>query len=209
MGVAGGVVDAFAHGHHAAAIAFVGGLHVGQELVQHEHALGHVDQVRAVVGELLAQRAGGGQEARMAAHHHTQVDARQRRVVQVGAGKGLGHETRRAGEARRVVVEHQVVVDGLGDVDAAQRVAGLGRFFGHDADGVAGVVAADVEEVLDLVRLEHLEHLAAVGQVGLVTGAAQRRSRGELATSSRLWLVSCVRSTKSSLTMPRTPWRAP
>jgi hypothetical protein len=97
-GLALRVVDAFADGDHAAAVAFVDGLHVGQEVVQHEGALGHVDQVRAVVGELLAQRAGRGQEAGVAAHHHAHVHAGQRRVVQVGAGKGLGHEARRTGK---------------------------------------------------------------------------------------------------------------
>jgi hypothetical protein len=93
-----GVVDAFADGDHAAAVALVGGLHVGQEAVDLEGALGHVDQVRAVVGELLAQRRGRGQEAGVPPHHHAHVDARQRRVVEVGAGKGLGHEARRAGK---------------------------------------------------------------------------------------------------------------
>jgi hypothetical protein len=113
----------------------------------------------------------------MPAHHHAHVHAGQRGVVEVGAGKGLGHEARRAGEARRVVVEHQVVVDGLRDVDAAQRVAGLGAPLRPRCARCRRVVAADVEEVLDLVRAQHLEHLLAVGQVGLVARAAQRRRR--------------------------------
>ena len=170
-----GVVDAFADGNHAAAVAFMRSLHVGQEAVDLEHPLGHVDEVRAVVWELLAQRAGRGQEAGVAAHHDADVNAGQRGVVEVGAGKGQRHEARRTGETRRVVVEHEVVVDRLRDVDAAQRVAGLGGLLGDDAHGVRRVVAADVEEVLDLVRLEHLEHLLAVGQIGFVACAAQRR----------------------------------
>jgi hypothetical protein len=92
------IVDAFGHGDHAAAVAFVGGLHVGQELLEHEGAFGQVDQVRAVVGKFLAQRGGGRQEARVAAHHHAHVDAGQGGVVQVGAGKGLGDEARRRGK---------------------------------------------------------------------------------------------------------------
>ena len=174
-----GIVDALADGDHAAAVAGVHGLHVGEELAQIEHPLGQVDQVRTVVRKLLAQRAGGGQEARVPAHHHAQVDARQRGVVEVGAGKGLGHEARGRRKARRVVAADQVVVDRLGDVDAAQRVGrGLG-LLADDAHRVRRVVAADVEEMPDAMRLQHLEDLLAVGQVGLVAGAAQgRRGRG-------------------------------
>ena len=47
------VVDAFGTAIHAAAVALVGGLHVGEELLEHEGALGQVDQVRAVVGNFL------------------------------------------------------------------------------------------------------------------------------------------------------------
>jgi hypothetical protein len=174
---AGGVVDALADRHHAAPVALHRRLDVEQEALDVEDALGQVDQVRPVVGELLAQRRGGGQEAGVPPHHHADVDAGQTRVVEVGAGKGLGDETRRAREARRVVVQHQVVVDGLGDVDAAQRVVRAGGLLGDDADGVAAVVAADVEEMLDAMRPQHLEHLLAVGEVGLVAGAAQCRRR--------------------------------
>ena len=56
----------------------------------------------------------------MAAHHHADIDAGQGGVVEVGAGEGLGDEARRRGKARRVVVADQIVVDGLGNVDAAR-----------------------------------------------------------------------------------------
>ena len=112
-----------------------------------------------------------------AAHHHADVDPGQRRVVQVDAGEGLGHEARGGRETRRVVVAHQVVIDGLRNVDAAQRITGLLRFLADDAHGVRRVVAADIEEVLDAVRLQHLEDLQAVGAVGLVARGTQRRGR--------------------------------
>ena len=52
------------------------------------YPLGQIDQVRAVVRKLLAQGCGRRQEAGVPAHHHAQVDAWQRGVVQIGAGKG-------------------------------------------------------------------------------------------------------------------------
>ena len=91
---------------------------------------------------------------------------------------------------------------------AAQRIAGLARLLADDAHRVRRVVAADVEEVADAVRLQHLEDLLAVGQVGLVAGRAERRG-GRGGHQLEVVAVSCVRSTKSSSTMPRTPWRAP
>ena len=59
----------------------------------------------------------------MAAHHHGDVDAGQGAVVEIGAHERLRDEARRRRIARAVVVDDEVVVDGLGDVDAAQVVA--------------------------------------------------------------------------------------
>jgi hypothetical protein len=165
-------VDAFGYGNHAAAIALVHAFHVGQEILQIERALGQVDQVRAVVGKLFAQRGGSGQKARMAPHHDADIHAGQGRVVQVGPGEGLRDEARGRRKARRVVVADQVVVDRLRDVDAAQRITGFLRLQAYDAHRVGRIVAADVEEVLDFVRLQHLEDFLAIGQVGLVAGGA-------------------------------------
>ena len=152
-------------------------LDVGEELLEHEGALGQVDQVRAVVGGFSAERGGGGEEAGMSPHHHADVHAGQRGIIEVGAGEGLRDEARGRRETGRVVVADQVVVDGLRDVDAAQRVAGLLRFEADDAHRVGRVVAADVEKVFDLVRAQHVENLLAVGDVGLVAGRAERRRR--------------------------------
>ena len=140
-------------------------------------ALRQIDQMRAVVGEFLAERGSRGEEAGMAAHHHRDIDAGQGGVVEIGAGEGLGDEARRRGKARRVVVADEIVVDGLGNMDAAQGIIGLGRLFADDAHGVGGIVAADIEEGADLMRLKHLEDLVAIFGVGLVAGRAQRRGR--------------------------------
>ena len=109
----------------------------------------------------------------MAPHDHAHIDTGQGRIVQIGPGKGLRHKARRGWEARRVVVADQIVVNGLGDVDAAQRVIGFERLLAHDAHGVRRIVATDVEKVLNLMRLQDLENLLAVGQVRFVTGGAQ------------------------------------
>ena len=169
-------MDALGHRHDAAAQAVVSGLHIGQEALHRELALGQVDQVRAVIVVLAAQRRGRCQKPGVPPHDHGHVHARQRGVVQVGACKGLGHEARGRGKAGRVVVAHQVVVDGLRDVDAAQRVARPRRLLADDAHRVRRVVAADVEEVADAVGLQHLEDLLAVLQVRLVAGGAERRA---------------------------------
>ena len=116
----------------ATAVLVEGRLHVGEEFIDVESALGQVDEMRPVVGKFARQRRGGGEEAGVAAHDDRDIDARQRGVVEVGAHEGLGDEARRRGEARRVVEADEVVVDGLGDVDGADRIAGLVRLFGHD-----------------------------------------------------------------------------
>ena len=46
-----------------------------------------------------------------------------------------------------------------------------------DADGVGGIVAADVEERVDRVRLENLEDLLAIFEIGLVARRAERGGR--------------------------------
>ena len=72
----------------------------------------------------------------MAPHHHADIDARQRRIVEIGAGEGLGDEARGRRETGCVVVLDQIVVDRLRDMDAAQRVSGGLCFFADDAHGV-------------------------------------------------------------------------
>jgi len=124
--------------------------------------------VRAVVGEFLAKRRGGGQKAGVAPHHDADIDARQRPIIEIGAGEGLRDEARRGREARRVVVDHQIIVDGLGDMDGAQRIAMRLGLLRDDADSVGTVVAADIKEAADLVRLQDLKDLLAIFDVRLV-----------------------------------------
>ena len=115
----------------------------------------------------------------MAAHHHADVHTRQSGVVEIGARECLGDETGRGGEARRVVVADEVVVDGFRDVDGAQRIIGLLRLLADDAHRIGGIVAADIEKAADFMRAQHFENLLAILGVWLVARRAQcRRRRG-------------------------------
>ena len=74
-----------------------------------------------------------------------------------------------------MVEADEIVVDGLGDMDGAQRMAFARRLFGDDAHCVGGIVAADVKESVDLLGAQHLEDFLAIFAVGLVARRAERR----------------------------------
>ena len=74
-----------------------------------------------------------------------------------------------------MVVDHEVVVDGLGDVEAAEFVVGFVGEFVDDAAGVRGIVAADIEKVADVVLLAGIQDALAVVGVGLVAGGTEGR----------------------------------
>ena len=173
------VVDAFRYRDDASADAVVHRGDVLDELVGVEVGLGDVDQVRAVVGvRASAEYGGGGEEAGVATHDDVDLHAGQGLVVQVVAHEGLGDELRGGAPAGGVVVEDQVVVDGLGHVERVHLVAVGGGDFGDDAAGVGRVVAADVKEVADVVVLEPLGHGLDVVGLGLGAGRAEAGGRG-------------------------------
>ena len=76
-----------------------------------------------------------------------------------------------------MIVAHQVIVDGLRDVDTAQRVASLTCLLADDAQSIGGIIAADIEEVADSVRLQYPEDLLAVPGVWLVPRRTECRPR--------------------------------
>ena len=76
-----------------------------------------------------------------------------------------------------MVVKHQIIVDGLGNMQAAQGIAGALGFFDKDFLGIGGIIAADIEETADFMGLENLENLTAIGAIGLVAGRTQGRGR--------------------------------
>ncbi len=167
-GAALGVGDAFGDGDDAAAIFLIGSFHVLEEFRFGEGALGHVDEVRAVVGVLLGEGGSGGQEACVAAHDDADIYAGDGAVIEVNAGESLGDEFCGRTVAGAMIGDAEIVVDGFGDVDDAEVVSGFFRFFVDDAAGVCAVVTAAVEEVADVVGLADFENFAAVGDVGFV-----------------------------------------
>src|ERR1019366_9375981 len=176
-------MDALGHRDHAAAEALVGGLHIGEERLEHEDALRKVDQVRSVIMELSRHRRGRGQESGVPAHDNYEVDTGQRCVIEVGTDERLGYKACRRWKSWRVIIAHQVIVDGFRNMDTAQRIAALACLLAEDAQGFGGVIAADIEEVIDSVRPQDLKDLLAVLGVGLVTRRTEcwpRRGRDQL-----------------------------
>ena len=160
--------------------------------------------MRSVALDRPCGRLCGGQEPGVAAHHDRDVNTPQRAIVEVGSHERLSHETRRRGKARRVVAFHQIVVDGLGNVHAAQIVARPRRLLADEAHGLGCIVAADIEEPSGAMGLERREDVSAIGQIGLVPRRAEGGGRGG-GDRFEVARVSAERSTKSSFTMPRTP----
>jgi hypothetical protein len=148
-------------------------LDLGQKFGDVEDALRQVNQVRTVALDRPCGGGYGGQESGIASHHDCDVDARQGAIVEVGPHESLGHEPRRRRKARRVVAFHQIVVDGLGNMDGAQVVALLDGFLADDAHGFGRVIAADIEEPSGAVSLQRREDVPAIGQIGLVPRRAQ------------------------------------
>ena len=171
------VGNAFGNSDRAKAVFRVNAVHIGQELLGIEGALRQIDEVRAVIGVFAGHGGGSGEEAGMAPHHHSDVNALERTVVEIHAHERLRHITGGRAVARAVVVFHQVVVDGLRNVDGAQLVIGGLGLFVDDAHGVRRIIAANVEEVTDVVGLHHLEHAGTVFLVGLVAGGKQAGGR--------------------------------
>ena len=84
-----------------------------------------------------------------------------------------------------MVGDHQVIVDGLGHAHEADVALDALAVLGQLADGVHGIVAADVEEVADVQLFEDGEELLVHGLVGvpvgqLVAAAAQEAGRRAL-----------------------------
>ena len=76
-----------------------------------------------------------------------------------------------------MVIEHQIVIDGLGDMDGAEIIVQSFRLLVDDAHCIGRIIAADVEKVAHVMLAEDVEDLLAVLFIGLVTGAAKGGGR--------------------------------
>jgi len=95
----------------------------------------------------------------MASHDDVDLDPFQRAVVKIVAHKCLRHKLCCASEARAVIGNHQVVIDGLGNMEGVHFVALVFRHFVDDVGRFRRVVSADVEEEADVMFLEICENL--------------------------------------------------
>ena len=99
--------------------------------------------------------------------------------------RGRGHILRRRAEARRMVGDGQVVVDGLRHADHADVRADMVQIRRELHDGIHRIVAADVDEDLDAVGIERGEDLLVdVGILlkgGQLVAAGAEHGRGRLA----------------------------
>src|SRR5215469_15820192 len=111
----------------------------------------------------------------MATHDHTDIDPGQGTVVEIYSHEGLGDKAGRRRKTWRVIIDRQIVVDGLGNVDAAKRIVGGARLLGDYADRIGTVVSADVEETVDPVCPRNAQYLAAIFLIRFVAGRAQCR----------------------------------
>ncbi|GBE09471.1 hypothetical protein BMS3Abin12_00015 [bacterium BMS3Abin12] len=127
------------------------------------------DEVRCVTRLLGGEAAGRGDPACVAAHDLQHEDLGgslgHGGDVEGGLTDGDGDILGDRAEARAVVGDREVVVDGLGDADAGEGVAHLLTQLGDLAGGVLRVVATVVEEVADVVRLEYLDQAFVLGTI--------------------------------------------
>jgi len=81
-----------------------------------------------------------------------------------------------------VIVQNQVIVDGLGNMECFEIMSRRSRHLRNDAASVRTVVATDVEEIADVPLRQLQEDLLAILLVWLVTTGAESgsRSRGDL-----------------------------
>ena len=156
-------------------------------MIHVEGHFGQADHVHTLAVIALGQRCGGGQPAGVASHdlHHGDVLG----AVHGGVTDDLLHHNAdvlgRRTVTGGVVGDHQVVVDGLGHAHEADVALDALAVLGQLADGVHGVVAADVEEVADVQLFQNGEQLLVDRLVGvpvgqLVAAAAQKAGRGAL-----------------------------
>ena len=140
----------------------------------------HFSLTQMLAGHLVGKQGGGGGDpAGVAAHelHHHHMDG------QGGGVKGQlqgGHRGifGRTAEAGAVVRDGQVIINGLGDSDDPQLVAGLAGQLIDLVAGVHGIVAAVVEEVADVELLEALQHRRVVRVGELPPAGAQSGGGG-------------------------------
>ena len=176
-------LDTFGNGDDDAGLLLLHHTDLLDEVIHVEGHFGQTDHVHALAVVTLGQRSGSGQPASVAAHDLDHGDV-------LGAVHGgvtddlLHHDADVLGGgavAGGVVGNHQVVGHAHEADVALDAVAVIGQL----ADGVHGVVAADIEEIADVQLLQNGEQLLIDGLIvvpigQLVAAAAQEAGRRAL-----------------------------
>ena len=110
----------------------------------------------------------------MTAHNDSDIDATEGPYVEVDTRESVGIKGGRRDEAGRMVVLHEVVVDGLWRM---HETAGTGSARAQQVESSGRVVATDVDEAPRVVALQSIEDRRGCGGVGLVAGGAERSAR--------------------------------
>ena len=124
--------------------------------IEGELGLGNEHKVHFLHG----QGGAGGDEAGLAAHElddaHAEGTAESFGVRALNGLRGLGHGGL---EAKGLLDEADVVVDGLGDADDGDFEVAPRHFLEDGAPGFHGAVAADDEEHVDVAALQCVDDL--------------------------------------------------
>ncbi len=75
-----------------------------------------------------------------------------------------------------MIVYHQIIIDCLGYMNAAQRIVGPNGLFAKYSQGIGRIIASDIKKGADSVGLKNLEYLLTVFGIRFVPGRAKRRT---------------------------------
>ncbi len=180
------VAQALRHGDRAIPVAFHDHLDPLEKLLLVELDLGEKEYLRRVAFLVGGEAAGGGDPPRVPAHHFHDEDPRRslrhRGDVETRFADRCRDVFRYRPETRTVIGDRKIVVDGLGDAHADQRVSELFADLRDLPGGVRGIVATVVEEVADVVGPEYVDQALVMRPVfidtfQLVATRAERTTR--------------------------------
>ena len=156
------ILNAFRNSNYTTANPVIGLFDIQQELFNVKSAFRQINQMRPVRWIFLGNRCSSRQKPGMPAHDHTDVDSRQRPIIQVGANKRLRHKPRGRTVTWCMVVQNQIIINGFGDVNGTEIILGTFRLFIDNADRIRRIIAADIKEISDVMRPHHFKHRMTV-----------------------------------------------
>ncbi len=178
-GFSGGIVEALAGHHQAAALGADEFFHIGQKPVLLKIPLGQIDEVgagqAAVGGQGRRRRDPAGVAAHGLQHHYMNGQA-----AQIGGQfrHAAGHIPGGAAESRGVVGGRQVVVHGFGNAHHSQFHTPAAAGLVDLAAGVHGAVAPVAEHPADIVFGQNMGYFFIFLRPQRGAAAAQHRARG-------------------------------